>query len=116
MCRVNKGQTKTLESVILGKYIWGMDNQIYIDGPDMLHGKFLIHAARRTRIFITGSRYVDHCLYWDTWKEYPAKPKYYMTGSVVLTDIELDQCPKWKEKAIEITKEHYEKSRIHQST
>ena len=106
----------TLESVILGKYIWGMDNQIYIDGPDMLHGKFLIHAARRTRIFITGSRYVDHCLYWDTWKEYPAKPKYYMTGSAVLTDIELDQCPKWKEKAIEITKEHYEKSRIHQST
>ena len=39
-----------------------------------------------------------------------------MTGSVVLTDIELDQCPKWKKKAIEITKEHYEKSRIHQST
>ena len=52
---------------------------------------------------------------WDTWKEYPAKPKYYMISSVVLTDIELDQCPKWKEKVSEITREYYEKIRIHQS-
>ena len=115
MCTVNEVQTKILESVISGKYVFGMDNQIYIDGPNMLHGNFLIHAAKQTRIFITGPRYVNHCLYWDTWKEYPAKPKYYMISSVVLTDIELDQCPKWKEKVSEITREYYEKIRIHQS-
>ena len=56
MCTVNEVQTKILESVISGKYVFGMDNQIYIDGPNMLHGKFLIHAAKTDSDFHNRSK------------------------------------------------------------
>lgn len=93
---------------IRNNYVFGMDGAVYLSGPDMLNGRLLIHPTRGTRIFITGCRYVNQYICWETRKEYPPIPKYYAIDSVLLTDIELDQCPKWKSRAVLISKDNYE--------
>lgn len=88
------------------KYVWGMDGEIYILKGDMLNGKLLIHAKKRTRVFITGY-YCKDIIYWEKKREYSSRPRYYLVDSAVLTDIELDQCPKWVDKAVTISEECY---------
>lgn len=89
-------------------YVFGMDGGVYLSGPNILNGKLLIHPTKRTRIFITGCRYINQVIRWKTRREYPPIPRFYLVGSAVLTDIELDLCPRWKSRAVLISKEYYE--------
>lgn len=97
-----------MDEGIVRNYIFGMDGSVYLSGPDMLNGKLLFHPTNGTRIFITGHKYINQRIFWETRSEYPPLPKFYAIGSVLLTDIELDQCPKWKSRAVQISKEYYE--------
>lgn len=90
------------------KYVWGMDGQIYVLGPPILNGRLLIHATRKTRLFVTESEKNGSYIYWKQGKEYPEEVIFYDVGSAVLNDIELDLCPRLKHCAVVIDKEKYD--------
>lgn len=87
----------------VGRYALGMDGQPYIIGPDILHGTLLTHARKRYRLFVTGAVYQKGHLTWSESREYPMQIQYYSTGFAVISDIEIDQLPKWKKSAVPMT-------------
>ena len=89
------------------KYVLGMNGIFYEICTDILNGLLLIHARKRTRLFVQGFQLVNGILYWKTGTEYPEKVCFYQVGSAVLTDIELDLCPQWRESATVIDKKKY---------
>lgn len=93
------------------RYVWGMDGEPYIMGPEILNGRLLIHAQRQTRLFVIGSECDVRHVRWMMCLEYPSQTQFYYINGALLTDIEVDLCPKWKEKAERISQERYESLR-----
>lgn len=89
------------------KYVLGMNGTFYEICTDFLNGLLLIHVRERTRLFVQGYQIINGVLYWKNGTEYPEKVCFYQAGSAVLTDIELDLCPQWREKATAIDKKKY---------
>ena len=93
------------------EYVWGMDGEPYIIGPEILSGRLLIHAQRKTRLFVIGYEHSVRYMKWESCREYPSQTQFYYMNGVLLTDIEVDLCPRWKEKAEQISQEKYENLR-----
>lgn len=90
------------------KYILGMNGNFYEICTDLLNGLLLIHVRERTRLFVQEYQIVNGILYWTKGMVYPEKVCFYQVGSAVLTDIELDLCPQWRETATAIDKTKYQ--------
>ena len=90
------------------EYVWGLDGEPYIIGPEVLNGRLLIHAQKKTRLFVIGSEYDVGSIKWESCREYPSQTQFYHMNGVLFTDIEADLCPIWKEKAERISQEEYE--------
>lgn len=90
------------------EYVRGMDGEPYIVGPEVLNGRLLIHAQKQTRLFVVGSEYDVGFIKWESCREYPSQTQFYHMNGVLFTDIEVDLCPKWKEKAERLSQERYE--------
>lgn len=92
----------------IGRCVCGMKGQKYILGPCILSGRLLIHADKKTRLFVEGSSFSDGVISWRFGREYPEKCQHFLTGSALLTDIEMDLCPQWREGAVAVKKEDFE--------
>lgn len=69
----------------IGRCVCGMDGQKYILGPCILSGRLLIHADKKTRLFVEGSSFSDGVISWRFGREYPEKCQHFLTGSALLT-------------------------------
>ena len=97
------------KNMAVKQYIRGMDGNIYEPGIMIHNGCLLVNARTKNRIFVTGHRTVGGVMYWESYREYPQKPCFYLVGSAVLTDIDLELCPRWKKDAVPIHKNIYMK-------
>lgn len=96
----------------IGKCVYGMDGQQYILGPYVLNGRLLIHADKKTRLFVKESSCSEGQISWRYGKEYPEDCQLFLVGAALLTDIEMDLCPQWKEYAVAVRKEELEDGQV----
>lgn len=55
----------------IGRCVCGMDGQKYILGPCILSGRLLIHADKKTRLFVEGSSFSDGVITGDLEENIP---------------------------------------------
>lgn len=91
------------------QYVLGQNGVFYEFGYPLLNGLLLFHTSNRSRLFVLGGVLINGILYWETASQYPKDIAYFHVGSAVMTDIELDLCPQWKDKAIPIDGAYYMK-------